>query len=77
MTIPKRPQNTINDMIQALKLCVDDDGYLELDRDQTTQFFFFLYELLERQVDHGDAISVRAVIEDLCGVLPDKQEESA
>lgn len=75
MITPKRPLNSINALIQSLKSLVDDDGFLELDREQTIYLFFFLYELLEREPDMKDTVSIRFAIEDLIGSIA--SEESA
>ncbi len=64
-------------LINALKRCVDEDGFFELDREQTIFFFFFLYELLERERggEMRDGASVKFAIEDLLGSLPESVED--
>lgn len=56
--------------INQLKACVDDDGHLHLDRQQTRYLFFLLYDI-------ADGSGIEFAIADLLGTLPSEREESA
>lgn len=67
----------MNQLIAALKRCIDDDGHLHLDRDQTLYLLFLFYELQDHESQLKDGISIKFAVEDLLGVLPDEEMESA
>lgn len=58
------------DVIAALKRCMDSDGALRLDRDQTNYLLFLFYEIAE-----GDGAAMKFAQLDLLGSLPTPESD--